>query len=273
MALDSLTNILKTMQRPSEQGSKSLQRWNERKEQILTRYTDKETFVINTGSANQRYFGRNIEDAIMGDYPTLEELNDAFGEMTAPEWLVVQLTDLSVFTGVKNPDKAQIENLALILADECKSLKYSELQLFFHQFKMGNFGIFYGSVDPMVITSALKKFSDYLREKRCEFIDEQNSRKKKETEHVREMHKKRWLECRDALVDATSDETAKFAFLFLDYKSFDGEKNILNIYVAKHAYDIIQNKFLDILRCVVNHYYPGVCVEYYVRNYHIMTKK
>lgn len=200
----------------------------------------------------------------MGDYPTLEELNNTFGEMTAPEWLVILLVDLCIFSGVKNMDKAQIKNLSLILADEYKSLKYSEFQLFLYRFKMGDFGIFYGSVDPMVITTALKKFTYFLKEKRCEFIYEENLRKKEEIDLVRESHKKRWLECRDALVEASPDELAKSVFLDMDYYFFDESNKTLYIYACKQQYDIIEKKYLDILKKVVNQYYPGIFFKYHL---------
>lgn len=52
----------------------------------------------------------------------------------------------------------QYEELAYIIASEFFFLKISELMLFFHRFKAGRYGRFYGSVDPMVITSALHEF-------------------------------------------------------------------------------------------------------------------
>ena len=59
-------------------------------------------------------------------------------------------------------------------------LKISELMLFFHWFKSGKFGRFYGSVDPLVITTSLR---DFMKE-RVRVIEkyEQEQREKAEEE-------------------------------------------------------------------------------------------
>lgn len=74
-------------------------------------------------------------------------------------WLIPQLYNLSEYCGCK--DKLQgksLEECAFVLAAEFYYLKISELMLFFHSFKAGRYGRFYGSVDPLVITTALREF-------------------------------------------------------------------------------------------------------------------
>ena len=44
-------------------------------------------------------------------------------------------------------------------------MKLPELMLFFQQFKAGKYGRFYGSVDPMVITTALQEFLRFRAER------------------------------------------------------------------------------------------------------------
>lgn len=74
-------------------------------------------------------------------------------------WLIPQLYNLSEYCGCK--DKLQgkpLEECAFVIAAEFYYLKISELMLFFHSFKAGHYGRFYGSVDPLVITTALREF-------------------------------------------------------------------------------------------------------------------
>jgi hypothetical protein len=110
----------------------------------------------------QAYFAMKPEVAVTGDFPTLDELRDCYGEQFASAWLVPQIYDMSAFTGARNLTEKQQEQLADILAVECRSLKVTELMLFFYRFKTGRYGRFYGAVDPMVVTTALQ---DFLRER------------------------------------------------------------------------------------------------------------
>lgn len=104
----------------------------------------------------------------MGDYPTLTDICLSYGKTFAEQWLYPQISDLSIFTGAKNLDKEQVRSLASVIAAEYRYLKVTELLLFFHRFKAGHYGRFYGSVDPMVITCALR---DFIKERNV-FIDQ-----------------------------------------------------------------------------------------------------
>lgn len=129
----------------------------------------------------------------MGDYPTLTDICLTYGKTFAEQWLYPQITDLSIFTGAKNLDSGQVENLAAIIAAEYRHLKVTELLLFFYLFKTGRYGRFYGSVDPMVITCALR---DFVKERNI-FIDqyerEQNNQKR-ELDKKNAMTREQWLE-------------------------------------------------------------------------------
>lgn len=96
--------------------------------------------------------------SVDGDFPTLAMLNAAFGDNVAEQWLIPQLADLTIYTGAKNIDKRQQGQLARIIATEYYWLKISELLLFFHRFKAGKYGHFFGNVDPMVVTCSLREF-------------------------------------------------------------------------------------------------------------------
>lgn len=69
------------------------------------------------------------------------------------------LWDISEFCGCKQKfTSKQMDELAYIIVDGYYWLKVTEMMLFFWWFKSGRYGKFYGSVDPMVITTALREF-------------------------------------------------------------------------------------------------------------------
>ena len=198
----------------------------------------------------------------MGDYPTLEELNETLGDMTAAQWLTVQLVDLSIFAGVKNMDKAQIDNLSRMLAQEYQSLKYSEFQLFFYRFKMGDFGIFYGNADPMMITYSLKKFIIYLNDKRNDFLQEEYLRQEEERKRIHQANIQRWHECREALIAGAPDEEARSVFQDLNLEFHDEQSKTIVIYATKEQYEMIENKLIDCIYPAFRCFYPGFKLNY-----------
>lgn len=106
----------------------------------------------------QKDLCQDKDDCILGDHPTLAALK-LYGNRTPIAWLVPQLLNLSEFCGCKDKlTNTMIEELADIIAAEWFYLKVSELMLFFHWFKSGKYGRFYGAVDPLVITTSLRDF-------------------------------------------------------------------------------------------------------------------
>lgn len=138
------------------------------------KYGSRGDFLSRYNPDAQRVLCKNAENCITGDYPTLVTLNNGYGANTAFAWLVPQLYNLSEFCGCK--DKLQgrpLEECADVIAQEFYYLKISELMLFFYRFKTGRYGRFYGAVDPLVITTALREFlidraSAYARHEREE---------------------------------------------------------------------------------------------------------
>ena len=135
---------------------------------MIKRFGDSESFLKKVSPSTQTGFAAHPDNAIMGDYPTLTDLKQAYGKNFAAIWLVAQIDNLTLFTGAKNITEQQHEELAKIIAAEYSYLKVTELLLFFHRFKAGHYGRFYGTVDPMVITCALK---DFIKERNT-FIDQ-----------------------------------------------------------------------------------------------------
>lgn len=145
---------------------------------MIKRFGDKDTFLKKVNPSTQSSFASRPDVAVMGDYPTLTDLRNAYGKNFPAIWLVAQIDNLTLFTGAKNITEQQHEELARIIAQEYKFLKVTELLLFFYRFKTGYYGRFYGAVDPMVITCALR---DFMKERNI-FIsqheDERNNRER-----------------------------------------------------------------------------------------------
>lgn len=123
------------------------------------RWSDKaqlmETFHIN------RLFAitNNPRRCHFSNAPTLCDVNLAYGNGTAQEWLTYLMTDLSEFSGVRNKiTVGQIGQLVQLITGDYWYLNMAEIMLFCRRFKAGNYGTFYGNVDPMTIMAGLKVF-------------------------------------------------------------------------------------------------------------------
>ena len=123
----------------------------------LTPQQEKEfrTFMLNNSPAVQSDFAQSPVNCLFGSYPSMQELRSHYGKNAPIVWLIPQLKDLSEFCGVKDKMlNEQLQSCAKVIATEFGYLKTSELMLFFHLFKAGRYGQFYGAVDPMKITTS-----------------------------------------------------------------------------------------------------------------------
>jgi len=150
---------------------------------VRTIYGTREDFLQALNPSTQVLAARNPERAFFGKAPTLGILKKTYGENAATMWLLPQLYDLCEYTGAKKMDAAQATMLAEVIAQEYGYLRVSELLLFFFRFKCGSYGRFYGSVDPLVITSALREFMKE-RDWAC-MQHEQKLRKKEQVEEAK----------------------------------------------------------------------------------------
>lgn len=102
---------------------------------------------------------RDLERVFMGSAPTLGLARRAYGRHVAESWLELQIIDLGEFAGCKEKlTTSQLAELSAMLLDEYGYLKMTEFMLFFQQLKRGHYGKFYGAVDPMQITAAMREF-------------------------------------------------------------------------------------------------------------------
>jgi len=126
---------------------------------LLVSHSDLRQFMISMNPDLQVKYARCPERAVLCNAPTLTVLDQAYGEGAAAQWLVPQITALAVYAGVKDRlEQNQYEQLAQTIVTNYGDLKASELMLFFQWFKSGRYGRFYGAIDPMLITEALRKF-------------------------------------------------------------------------------------------------------------------
>lgn len=156
--------------RPMRQLSPALQR---KTMAVRQQYGTRENFLQAFNPSLQIGAARNPDRAFFGKAPTLGLLKKTYGDNAATMWLLPQLYDLCEYTGAKKMDVQQATMLAEVIAQQYGFLKVSELLLFFFRFKSGAYGRFYGVVDPLVITSALKEFlkeRDWAFEKHEQYL-------------------------------------------------------------------------------------------------------
>ena len=174
------------------------------REKMVQRYGSSLELVDKVTPARQLWCAENVESCFFGDFPTLSQLK-ALGGNTPVMWLVPQLANLSEFCGARDKLSVdQLRDLASIITTEFYYLKITELMLFFHRFKAGKYGRFYGSVDPLIIVEALHKF----RKERGDIIDRHD---REEAQRLREQAAAEavtWEEYREKY--AVTNETKPF---------------------------------------------------------------
>lgn len=208
---------------------------------------------------------------IMGDYSTLEMLDIAIGENTSAKWLDILVNDLNKFSGSKNMDEKQAESLAYLIAQEYKDVKYSIIQLFFYKFKCGYFGKFWGKVDPMVITCALKDFIVECENKRQLYLCEEYDQRKAENDAERKSLRDQWDSCLNDLWKTCPDDAGKHLFQSVGFVTFDKESNILLLKVRRKEYELIEGKYFGVFSTVINKHYPNIKVQYSFHRESVMT--
>lgn len=126
---------------------------------IKQKYGTREQFLVTMNPSIQAVAAKHPDKCYFGTAPTLGMLKKTYGDSMAGTWLVPQLNDLAAFTNSTNQLNGQaVEFVADAIAQEYYYLKTSELLLFFYRFKLGYYGRFYGTVDPMIITTAIRSF-------------------------------------------------------------------------------------------------------------------
>lgn len=148
------------------------------------RYGDAQTFLKLLNPAVQPLVARYPERAYMGTSPTLSVVRAAYTEEIAELWLMAQVENLNDFCGVsRKMTFPQMQELARMMLVEVPYLKTAELMMFFHRFKAGHYGEFFGVVDPQRVLSGLQA---YLCDRRSELDRYQREKVARQRDAARE---------------------------------------------------------------------------------------
>lgn len=148
---------------------------------VIERYGDGLKFAKIFNPSLQKVCAQNRERSFLGEAPSITALLRTYPEKQVFAWIMAQLENLNDFTGVNGKiEPNQMIELAGIIETEYYFLKASELLLFFHMLKGGSFGIFYGNVDPMMISRALIDFKSYRRQQLETYEREMKQQKQQE---------------------------------------------------------------------------------------------
>lgn len=132
---------------------------------------------------------RNTNEVFSRNYPALATLGKLYGQTEVETIVALHIHNLSEYTGVKDKlTPRQMHEIASIIVSEYGYLTITEIIYFFYLFKAGRFGKFYGVVDGLVITNALRDYMEIRNENldRLEQLRKKAQAKKEEERMKRE---------------------------------------------------------------------------------------
>lgn len=157
-----------------------------KKDEIVQRYGDAKSFALAFNPSVQKKCAMNLERSLTGDAPTIRQLLHTYQMEHLHVWVMAQIVDLNEYVGVKNKMSSdQMKDLAFVLIEKSDFLKASEILLFFYKLKAGDFGSFYGTVDPMKVGDNFNFFMQW----RSQELDRVYNKQAKEQ---RERQRKEW---------------------------------------------------------------------------------
>lgn len=167
--------------------------------QIVKQYGDRVQFLNSFSPDKQITLCANDRAAIVSYSPTLTDINACYGDNMSVMFLLPQLFSVSEFCGAREKfTEHQIEETAQLIATNYPWLKVKEVMTFFKQFKLGHYGKFYGSVDPMVIMCALKEFLVFRNKVYAEYEDYKDRCAKEEEARKPHMSFDEWKSMKEA---------------------------------------------------------------------------
>ncbi len=144
----------------------------------------------------------HVDRIFTGVAPPLVRISRTYGRDVAEIAVMAYIKDLSEYTGVKDKmTPQQMEHTAAVIVSEYGHLTIAEIMYFFYLFKAGRFGRFYGAVDGLVITEALRDFID-IRNQELDRIEHdkrkraqarEDQRRRKESLTYEEYQELKWL--------------------------------------------------------------------------------
>ena len=237
----------------------------ERLNNLKKRYPSYNDFSKGINPDMQEYFV-DERKTILSDYSTLEMIDMAYGRNKAVEWLVAQLTDLNTFCGIINMRDDQTRKLAKVIYAEHKKTRFSEIMLFLLRFKGGHYGHFYGNVEPIVITCALKDFTDECEQKRQEYINEANLSHMQEQAELRKSVHQRWYDFTHALCEQTEFDAHRRIYSVIYLYDLSLQNKRLRISVTRDQYEMLEGECYPFFSKVFRKFFPGFSIQYRVLN-------
>lgn len=126
---------------------------------LSERYGDATQFLALFNPSVQASVIDKAERCYFGSAPCLSAVGKAYGSGTVASWLEIQLRDLANYAGQREKlSESQSQQTAMAIIGGYSFLNMAELLLFFARYKAGRYGRFYGAVDPLAITNALREF-------------------------------------------------------------------------------------------------------------------
>ena len=240
-------------------------------EHLRKSYQSYENFNVEVNPDTQVLFASDERKSIMEGYSTLGMLDSAFGPESASSWLVTALANLNKFTGSKNMDDEQTKKLALLLAQEYKNMKYSVMQMFFYRFKCGHFGKFYGKVDPMVITCALKDFAEECEAKRQEYLNEEYAARRQREEDIRQAVYRQWPVFLNELIGNITEQEKKNIASDIYIDAIFTSDLFIQLSVTQEQYDLLEKECIAVYASIFRKHFHGMSIRYKLR--HRSTKQ
>lgn len=125
--------------------------------EIKEMYGNAESFLL-AFSPDKQILVSDLDKAIEGNYPTMQEICLTYGEDIAEAWTHAQIVDLACFANCDTLTKIMHKELSKIIVKECQQRKISEILHFFYCLKSGRYVCTDGKVSPMAITYSLRQF-------------------------------------------------------------------------------------------------------------------
>ena len=155
-----------------------------KKNEILLTYGDAHCFALTFNPSVQKMCAMYIERSLTGNAPTIRQLLHTYQLEHVQIWVMAHLEDLNEYAGVKiKMETAHIKELANIIIAKSPFLKASEILLFFYKLKAGDFGGFYGTVDPLKVGDSLNSFLDW-RSMELDKVNNKTAQEKREREQI-----------------------------------------------------------------------------------------
>ena len=215
-----MEQVGKLIQQAMRENNSCLQRQKKSADavKLIEKYPEYKKFAERFNSQTQLKLSAinpNFVSCYNYNVPKLSTIANAYDTDAAINWLKIQFENLNDFVGVREKMQLyQLNELATLFFAECYSLNISEVMFFFIKLKRGDFGEFYGSIDPLKIMSAKNEF---ISQRRLALQKDEEERLKKQR---REMLKKWDEEC------ITYDEFLKSKKTILNLKKNESTKNI-----------------------------------------------